>query len=416
MAAMRYYGNLCYRPRIMAANLEDIYDRLYAYCSERDFAGHDPFDGLNSRLFQLTPLQFWSYGRFGWLQLVKRSRANLRRLLLVPPGENSKGLALFALAELARFRSTDDNAHRVEAAALVERILDSGITGASAAGRPTLAFGYNFDWQSRFFFAPAGTPAIVPTAFACRALIEAHRTFPDKKYVHRASEICEFILSELGRPVETDDELCFSYTPRDNSIIFNASLLAGECLAQVGAVTGNSQYLELAARTVRFAIRRQRADGAWAYGLGRNQDWVDNFHTAYVLLSLHRVSSVAPSVGKAAAEAISRGLDYWIKNFFLDDGAPKYYDNKIYPIDIHCAAVAIAAMCEMKQRDELLQPIATRVAAWTIGNMLDPLGYFYYQKRKTRVIKTPFMRWSQAWMAYALAVLIESTRRKDHGK
>ena len=391
-----------------ASNLEHIYERLYAYCRERDFAGHDPFDGLNSLLFQLTPLKFWNTGRFAWLQLVKRTPADLRRPLLVQPGVNPKGLALFALGELARFRSTRDNAHAQEADGHLKRVLVLGITGVSSAGLPTLAFGYNFDWQSRFFFAPAGTPAIVPTAFACKALIEAHHTLGDKKYLQSASEICEFILSELGRPVETDDELCFSYTPRDHSVIFNASLLAGECLAVVGAMTGNNPYLELASRTARFAVRRQRADGAWPYGMGQNQGWVDNFHTAYVLLSLHRISTVSPVVERETADAVDRGLDYWLKNFFLDEGVPKYYENKVYPIDIHSAAVAIAAMCEMKQRDERLQPIAHRLADWTITNMLDPSGYFYYQKRKTRMIKTPFMRWSQAWMAYALAMLIES--------
>ena len=37
------------------------------------------------------------------------------------------------------------------------------------------AWGYNFDWQSRNFFAPRGTPTIVPTAFAARALIEGKK-------------------------------------------------------------------------------------------------------------------------------------------------------------------------------------------------------------------------------------------------
>ena len=40
-------------------------------------------------------------------------------------------------------------------------------------------------------------------------------------------------------------------------------------------------------------------------------------------------------------------------------------------------------------------------------NMLDAQGFFYYQKRKNGTVKTPYMRWGQAWMAYALARLIE---------
>jgi len=105
-------------------------------------------------------------------------------------------------------------------------------------------------------------------------------------------------------------------------------------------------------------------------------------------------------------------LAYWLDNFFLDDGTPKYYDKAVYPIDIHSAAVAIAALCELRQLDERMQPMAKKNAQWTIENMLDPQGYVYYQKRQNRVVKTPFMRWGQAWMAYALARLIESNDGK----
>jgi hypothetical protein len=53
-------------------------------------------------------------------------------------------------------------------------------------------------------------------------------------------------------------------------------------------------------------------------------------------------------------------------------------------------------------------PMARKTVAWTNANMLDPRGYFYYQKRKSGIVKTPFMRWGQAWMAYALARVIEA--------
>lgn len=392
----------------MAANFEEIYDRLYEYCKARDFAGYDPFDGLNSRVFQLLPLRYFAAGRLAWLQLVKRSPVDLRRPALVSPGVNPKALALFALAELCRFRTNGDRAHSLEASAQIEALLRLGIGGKSPRGEPTLAFGYNFDWQSRYFFAPAGTPAIIPTAFASQALIEAWQTIGDEIYLQKAVEICEFILASLNRPVETDGELCFSYTPGDGTIIFNASLLAGESLARAGAATGNREYLELAAKTARFAIRRQRADGAWVYGLGAKQDWVDNFHTAYVLVSLHRIAQAVPELEGEAAAAVESGIDYWLGHFFLDDGAPKYYDKSKYPVDIHSAAVATAAMCELKNLDARLLPLAERTAEWTIENMCGPSGYFYYQRRPHRVIKTPFMRWGQAWMAYALARLIES--------
>jgi len=135
---------------------------------------------------------------------------------------------------------------------------------------------------------------------------------------------------------------------------------------------------------------------------------VDNFHTAYVLLSLYRISALIPELRSETFDAIARGSDYWLDNFFLGNGTPKYYDDAIYPIDIHAAAVAIAALCELSAIDKRMMPMARKTAEWTIAKMRDGDGYFYYQVRKNRTITTPFMRWGQAWMAYALSRLIES--------
>ena len=392
----------------MAPDLEKIYEQLYAYCKDQDFAGYDPFDGLNSRLFRLTPLKHFAVMRLAWLQMVKRSGPNLRPLLGVEKGVNPKGLALFALAELSRFRTTGDSRHAENTRSLIGRLLETKIVGTTTDERTTTAFGYNFDWQSRAFFAPRGTPAIVPTAFASQALIEAYQIFKDEKYLTVASEICNFILTKLNRPVETGDEVCFSYTPVDKSVIFNASLLAGESLARVGAITGNTDYLEMAAKTARFVCRRQRGDGSWIYGAKESQGWVDNFHTAYVLQSLHRIKDLIPGLQQEINDAIKSGVHFWVDNFFLGDGTPKYYDKSVYPIDIHSAAAAITVMCELCTVDDRMLPMAQKTAGWTIKNMLDQRGCFYYQRRKNSVVKTSFMRWGQAWMTYALARLIES--------
>jgi hypothetical protein len=97
-------------------------------------------------------------------------------------------------------------------------------------------------------------------------------------------------------------------------------------------------------------------------------------------------------------------MRYWLGNFFLEDGTPKYYDHETYPVDIHSAAVAISALAELDQID-----VAFRVTDWTIRNMRDVDGFFYYRVGRILVDETPHMRWGQAWMAYALARLVEST-------
>jgi hypothetical protein len=387
----------------MQNSFEQALSDLFEWCRARDFAGDDPFDALNSRVFQATPLARFETPRLVWTQLVKRSPVNLRRLTLVPPQKNAKGIALFALAALAIYQRLKTTEAESEARDLLDELVSLQISGYSGA-----AWGYNFDWQSRHFFAPRGTPMIVPTAFAARALLQAAKTFRDEQYLKIARSSCEFVLQDLRRTVEAEAELCFSYSPIDQTRVFNASLLAAETLASVGAVTGENEFCDLATRAARYVVKRQRDDGAWVYGAAANQQWVDNFHTAYLLQSLSRImKSCAVADAPVFTGALERGYNFWRERFFLADGWPKYYDDALYPGDTHSAAAAIVTLLELRHLDNGALPLAERIVAWLLNNMRDSRGFFYYQRKRFHTVRAPFMRWSQAWTAYALARLLE---------
>jgi hypothetical protein len=387
---------------IETSELEPALSELLAWCRARDFAGHDPFDGLNSRLFQATPLKSSRTARLIWTQLFKRSPVNLRRLALVPEGKNPKGLALFALAALALFRK-DASAETGELArSLMRDLLSARLEGWSGA-----AWGYNFDWQGRAFFAPKGTPTIVPTAFAALSLVEASRTFNDESYLRTARDACEFILRDLHRTEETGAEVCWSYSPLDRTRVFNASLLAAETLSAVGALTGEDELKEWAIKGARYVVRRQREDGSWAYGAEGFQSWADNFHTAFVLTSLSRIMNHSSEAREEFAGALKRGYEFWRETFFLADGWPKYYHDRLYPADAHSAGASIEAFLSMKDVDPRALEWAHRVAHWTIKNLRDRRGFFHYQRRRFYTVRIPYMRWSQAWMMYALSRLLE---------
>jgi hypothetical protein len=386
------------------ARIEQAFDDLLEWCRTRDFAGHDPFDALNSLVFQSTPLKNFRTPRLIWTQLIKRWPLNLRPLTLVPAQRNAKGVALFALAGLANFRRLNTSEAGKQARDLLDELLRMRIAGFSGA-----AWGYNFDWQSRNFFAPQGTPMIVPTAFAVRALTEGFETFHDNEYLQVARSAGDFILKDLNRTFDSDEELCFSYSPIDHTQIFNASLFAAETLAGVGQRTRReAEFCELAVRAARYVLRRQRQDGSWAYGAGAAQGWIDSFHTAYVLLSMARILKSCAGGGLDISAALERGYRFWRESFFLADGWPKYYHDELYPADTHAAATAIVTLSELRQLDPTALPLAEKIADWTIRNLRDRQGFFYYQLRRFHTVRTPFMRWTESWMLYALARLLEA--------
>jgi hypothetical protein len=404
----------------MPTTIIDAHRSLWEWCRARDFAGYDPFDGLNSGLFSALPIRHSRTARLAWTQLFKRSPFNLRSLALVRSGRNSKGTALFALAALADFRRLRTPASEADARALLDDLIRERLVGPNSGAA---CWGYNFDWQGRAFFAPRGTPTIVPTAFAARALTDAAVTFGDDKYLEIARSACDFILQDLNRADETEDEVCFSYSPLDHTRVFNASLLAAETLAAVGVLTNEQELGDWARRATRYVIKRQREDGSWAYGADDYQSWADNFHTAFILGSLSRilsslserttVTSPLPTGGEAlkhfgeAQAALRRGYDFWIERFFLANGWPKYYADRLYPVDAHAAGAALATLADLSWLDPSALELAQKVAQWTIENLRNRQGFFYYQRHRFYTVRTAYMRWSEAWMLYGMARLLE---------
>src|ERR1700720_922574 len=385
------------------SNLEQALADLFAWSRERDFAGYDPFDGLNSRLFQATPLKRSRVARLAWTQLFKRSPLNLRSLARVPRERNAKGIALFALAALSHYRRVRTKEAENEARALLDDLMAMRLTGFSGA-----AWGYNFDWQSRAFFAPRGTPTIVPTAFAARALCEAAQTFGHREYLPFARTACDFILNDLQRSEESKNEVCFSYSPLDRTRVFNANLLAAEILASVGKLTDEASLCEWARRATRYVVRRQQDDGSWAYGADAYQSWADNFQRAFVLSSLSRIINSCEAAKEEFEDGLKRGYEFWRERFFLSDGWPKYYDNRLYPADAHSAGAAIAALVDLPSSLDLdTIDFAERIARWAMQNLGSRRSFFYYQRRRFYTVRIPYMRWSEGWMAYGLARFLE---------
>src|SRR5947207_905767 len=149
---------------LVPSSIHDAAVSLISYCRSNNWAGWDPFDGLNSPLFSLRILQS-RWPRLVFIQGFKRSPINFRRLFAVPRESNPKGLALFssALMKFAAVNLSDDS----EARAMLCRLVASRSEGQKQA-----CWGYNFDWQTRFYLVPKFTPNIICTTFAGNALVD----------------------------------------------------------------------------------------------------------------------------------------------------------------------------------------------------------------------------------------------------
>jgi rhamnogalacturonyl hydrolase YesR len=181
-------------------------------------------------------------------------------------------------------------------------------------------------------------------------------------------------------------------------------VLGGSFLARTYFHTRDEAYRDLAQRAMQYTAQHQRPDGSWYYGEKANLHWVDNFHTAYVLDCFKHY---AENTGDHRFnQNLKNGYEFWKETFFLPDGTPRYYNYKTLPLDIQCASQGIDTLAFFSDRDPEALQLAQKVAQWTIENMQDKSGYFYYRRYSRLLInRTPTLHWGQATMMCALAGL-----------
>jgi hypothetical protein len=373
--------------------------RLLAYCRARHWAGYDPYDALNSRVFRALPFLDFKPVRLLLTQGVKKCPINLRPLLAVPKTPNPKGIALFlmSLVKLSKIGLIAESG-------LIQELADK-LLSLRSPGREDFCWGYNFDWQTRGDLVPRGSPNIICTTFAAHALLDAGGPSQDPRRLEAALSAAEFILRVLFWR-DRGSKACFSYTTTGRDEIHNANLLGAAFLCRVGRITGEKKFIEPALEAARYSVSRQHEEGAWDYGEGPTQHWIDNFHTGYNLGALRRIGEYAAT--PEFEPSMRRGFRYYKDHFFRPDGAPKYYHKAVYPIDIHSVAQSIITLVEFDGPAEGAGPSAPAVLRWAMAHMWDRRGYFYFQKRPLYTMRVPFMRWSEAWMLLALSTLLEA--------
>jgi rhamnogalacturonyl hydrolase YesR len=377
--------------------LEQSIRKVEKWVEEHDYKGYEPFDGLSSFFRPLT---------FGNLfldrilmQLVRQSPLNLRPLLGIKPLDSTIGRGYMAWGYLTMFKASGDGNYKIKAKKCLQWLIES-----KSPGYEEFSWGKHFDFASRGGRYPKFEPITVWTCLIGMTFLEAYEILKKEKYLEVAESICRWVLN-LARN-ETENGICFSYTASgDNSCtIHNHSMLAAAMLARTAKHVGKKEYLHVAESAMRYSCSKQLPDGGWFYGEDPMYHWIDNFHTGYNLDSL---KCYIESTGDMTyQEKLRRGFEFFKKNFFEESGRPKYYHNRTYPVDSQCASQAIDTLANFSEFDKDALSLAIKVASWTIDNMQDKNGYFYYRQYPMIKAKTPMLHWAQATIYKASTVLL----------
>lgn len=379
--------------------IENSLAKVEKWVENNKYKSYEPFDGLSSFIRVLTFNNIMAERLLQ--QLVRQSPINLRPILGVKKQESTKGRGYMAWGYLKRYKITKNPVYLKKAEMCLDWLMEN-----TAPGYKKPSWGNHFDFTSRAGRLPKHEPIIVWTSLIGQVMLDMYDLTENKKYLDAAKDICSWIL-DLPRE-HTKTGSCISYVMYTQSSIHNSNMLGAAMLARTAKYTNDRECKTLARDAMLYSCSRQLPDGAWYYGEGPKTRWIDNFHTGYNLDSLK--CYIEASGDDEFRGNLRNGFDYFKDTFIEPSGRPKYYHNRAYPIDIQCASQAIDTLSYFSEEDRDAGKLAVDVALWTIENMQDKKGHFYFRVLPIVKAKTAMLHWGQATMYKALAHLAEKLK------
>ncbi len=389
-------------------NVIDSLVFLDEWIINHEYEGWDPFDALNSRLFKDLKNP---YIRMILIQINKYSVINLRPALLIETSKDPKGIFLIIQAYSMLYDITKNEGYKDKIRKLIPIFESNSLKNI-----------YKFDCWASHYFQHVGidkselepnSPDIIGTCQAIIALVKSYSVLKEKALKEMAISATHFLLeSFLDR---SENGYFFKYTISErNKIVLNASAQALEAISQILTIYKNENFLEDSMNVVEMLINEQRSDGSWIYSKylnGKERIQLD-FHQGYMIDGLLAIQPfMRINDDKKLILCIEKGLEFYEKKLFRKDGCGYYRYPSFYPIDIHNQAQGIITFSKLGKLNHKYLEFADKITEWTILNMQDPEGYFYYQKHRFFTNKIPYMRWSQAWMMLALSTFKEESEK-----
>jgi hypothetical protein len=266
-------------------------------------------------------------------------------------------------------------------------------------------WGYPSDWVTRNGVIKAQTPLITSTPYAYEAFLHVHQISPRAEWKdvlesigrHAATDIKDFRTSPAGSSC--------SYSPYDGGGVINSAAYRSFLLTNASQLFGRDDYRTIAERNLRFVLESQNDDGSWFYAVDGVRDFVDHFHTCFVMKALAKIHAMTGD--EATLQALARGVDYYLANLFEVDGLPKPFSRAprltVYERELYDCAECINVCLLLRGRFPRLQRKLEVVVDGILRDWIKPDGSFRSRQLKLGWDNVPMHRWAQSQMFRSLA-------------
>lgn len=316
--------------------------------------------------------------------------------------------AHFAMGYAFLYAANGDSANLGKASQFLEALKKTRCESFADYG-----WGYPFDWITRNGVITAGTPLITTTPYAFEAFLQVQQLQPRNDLKAILESIVRHVSNDIKDYKYSATADTCSYTPYDTGKVVNASAYRAFTLTSAGKFFGRNELLTLAERNINLVLETQKPDGAWPYAVDGVRDFVDHFHTCFVMKALAKIYLLTGN--ERIRAALARGLDYYLKNLFSANGMPRPFSKAprltVYQCELYDCAECIN-LCLLLRRDfPQLETTLTTVITGILDNWVKPDGSFRSRKLILGWDNVPMHRWAQSQMFRSLAFYVSQTKK-----
>lgn len=269
-------------------------------------------------------------------------------------------------------------------------------------------WGYPFHWETRNGTLRAGTPLITTVPYVYEAFRQVHQIDGNPKWLTVMQSIARHAFEDYTDfEISATSSTC-SYTPEPGNAggVINASAYRAFLLTRAAVDFSEEQYWKVAERNLNFVIESQNPDGSWYYATDGQRDFVDHFHTCFVLKALAKIEALTKN--DECTQAIERGVGYYVKNLFDEQGLPKPFSRRprltVYRRELYDYAECINLAVLLRGRFPALDEITLRIL--NQDGWQKPDGSFRSRQLLFGWDNTPMHRWAQSQLFRSLCFLL----------
>jgi len=287
-----------------------------------------------------------------------------------------------------------------------------------SSGFERFCWGYPFDWVTRRGTVPSGTPLITTTPYIYEAFSRVHQIDRNQKWRDIMHSIAEHAFHDIKDFEVSSNARSCSYSPNDEEGgVINASAYRAFLLTSASVEFSEDRYWQVAERNLNFVLQSQQPNGSWYYSMDGVRDFVDHFHTCFVLKALAKIENLTRH--KGCHEAIEKGVKYYVENLFDGKGIPKPFSKAprltVYRQELYDYAECINLATLLRGRFGRLDERLTSVLKDLLSRWQKPDGSFRSRKLFLGWDNVPMHRWAQSQVFRALCFLLYETHRQSQG-